>query len=49
MLTVWTRSSNDSEWQLYGVMTATQWNAEQSHIRFLRSMGPLYVKISHTA
>jgi hypothetical protein len=44
MFKIFFRTNNEAEWELYGEFTAEQWNREQGHIRFLRSMGPLYLR-----
>ena len=45
MFKVLIRSSNTAEWSVYGEFASEQeWKAELPHIRFLRSMGPVYLK-----
>jgi hypothetical protein len=42
---IYTRTRNDQDWVLYGTFnTESEWERELAHVKFLRSIGPLYIK-----
>ena len=45
MFKVLIRSSNEGKWSVYGEFASeAEWERELPHIRFLSSMGPVYLK-----